>query len=75
MNKHRRVRNLIREHKWTPVDTPLNDILYWDIVRWCERTFEEGTWAGSLKGARGESTKFAFQNESDAMLFTMRWLQ
>ncbi len=75
MNKHRRVRNLIREHNWVPVEISLNDRLYWDIVKWCERTFEDGTWAGSLKGAQGENTKFAFLNDSDAMLFKLRWMQ
>jgi hypothetical protein len=72
MNRHRRVRNLVREHKWTPVDVNLDDLLYWDMRRWCEKTFDADTWDGSLRGLNG--VKFVFARESDAMLFKLRWL-
>jgi len=72
LNRHRRVRNLVRQHNWTPVDAELNDVLYWDMRRWCEKMFEPDTWDGSLHGPNG--VKFVFKNPRDAMLFTMRWV-
>ena len=72
MNRHRRVRNLVREHKWVPVNVELNNLLYWDLRRWCEQTFEADTWDGSLHGNTG--VKFVFAREADAMLFKLRWL-
>lgn len=73
MNRHRRVRHLVRRLQWVAVDVELNDLLYWDLRKWCENTFQPGTWDGSLRGHDG--VKFVFEKESDAMLFKLRWMQ
>lgn len=72
MNRHRRVRHLVRQQGWIPVDAELNDFLYWDMRRWCEQMFAPNDWDGSLRGYTG--VKFVFKNHKDAMLFTMRWI-
>ncbi len=62
---------------WTVVvlEASLFDVKNYHSARaWCAKVFQDNTWIGRLTGESADS-KFAFKNEGDATLFSLRWLK
>lgn len=71
----KRMRTLIRQEGWHPIETHDGLEQYMEMRKWCNTTYAKNTWQGKIIGHDfGDSTKkFIFKRESDKLMFMLRW--
>ena len=56
------------------IDTRANKAKYKEMFDWCYKLIDTKTWYGNASVTNGNHTvRFLFQNESDKLMFIMRW--
>lgn len=74
MNKS--IRKLVRQEGWHLHEVKdVGSDRYKEIRDWCNKTYAKNTWQGkSLGGSLSWGpSKFAFEKESDKLMFMLRW--